>query len=74
MPDETFYLIQLSFRNFPLQADRLCDEMSGFVEYGFDLVQQGGTCILFFFPRGNNFVLVTSFLWPIKKCSEARAK
>lgn len=28
---------------FPVQEDRLCDEISGFVEYGFDIVQQGGT-------------------------------
>ena len=27
---------------FVEQVDRLCDEISGFVEYGYDLVEQGG--------------------------------
>lgn len=29
------------------QVDRLCDEISGFVEYGYDLVEQGGILLWF---------------------------
>ena len=32
---------------FVEQVDRLCDEISGFVEYGYDLVEQGGIFVVF---------------------------
>lgn len=32
---------------FVEQVDRLCDEISGFVEYGYDLVEQGGIFLWF---------------------------
>lgn len=53
----------LSFLFF-LQADRLCDEISGFVEYGFDLVQQGGTWHQFCQENIRIFIFVIKMLSP----------
>lgn len=53
---------------FVEQVDRLCDEISGFVEYGYDLVEQGGIfcgfccycCFVFFlsFSQKTRFVRI----------------